>query len=252
MSSSINTLPYRSVVLTAAAVRALATSAWSPAELRAPGWPASEADAATAAALAAAEAEEQARREAAEQAAHAAAARERALADAHARGREAGLIEGANAERARLGDALNAAEAALDALRRGEARWAGTIEENICALAVGIAHHIVGREVGTAPDVVSAMVQRALAEFPIDQPLSVRVNPADLQVIATADTPVAGGGEDSTHRPAAAATARDLRWVADPRVAPGGCLVEGRDRIIDGRVDTGLERLYRRLTATDA
>jgi len=246
-------------VLTADAVRALTAPAWNPAELRVPRWPASEADAAAAAAVAAAQAEEQAQLEAAEQAARAAAERERALADARARGRDDGLIEGANAERARLGDALRAAEAALDALRKGEARWAGTIEENICALAVGIAHHIVGREVRTAPDVVSAMVQQALAEFPIDQPLSVRVNPADLQVIATAatpggqpDAPVSGDPDDLTLRRAAVTSARDLRWVADPRVAPGGCLVEGHDRIIDGRVDTALERLYRRLTATDA
>jgi general L-amino acid transport system substrate-binding protein len=45
---------------------------------------------------------------------------------------------------------------------------------------------------------------------------------------------------------------KDVQWLPDGRVAPGGCLIEGRDRIVDGRVDTALERLYRRLTYTGA
>ena len=46
--------------------------------------------------------------------------------------------------------------------------------------------------------------------------------------------------------------ARDASWLADARVARGGCLVEGRERIVDGRVDTALERAYRRMAQIDA
>lgn len=46
------------------------------------------------------------------------------------------------------------------------------------------------------------------------------------------------------------AEGREAAWHADPLVEPGGVVVEGRDRIIDGRVDTALERVYRRLTYT--
>ena len=45
---------------------------------------------------------------------------------------------------------------------------------------------------------------------------------------------------------------RDTTWVADPRVSRGGCLIEGRDRIVDGRVDAALERAYRRMAQVDA
>ena len=45
---------------------------------------------------------------------------------------------------------------------------------------------------------------------------------------------------------------REASWLADPRVARGGCLVEGRDRIVDGRVDTALERAYHRMAKIDA
>jgi flagellar biosynthesis/type III secretory pathway protein FliH len=36
--------------------------------------------------------------------------------------------------------------------------------------------------------------------------------------------------------------------MADPAISAGGCLIEGHERIVDGRVDAALERLYRRLS----
>jgi flagellar biosynthesis/type III secretory pathway protein FliH len=40
--------------------------------------------------------------------------------------------------------------------------------------------------------------------------------------------------------------------VADPAVGRGGCLVEGRERILDGRLDVALERAYRTLAGLAA
>jgi flagellar biosynthesis/type III secretory pathway protein FliH len=45
---------------------------------------------------------------------------------------------------------------------------------------------------------------------------------------------------------------RPAHWIADAQVKSGGCVVEGRDRIVDGRVDTALERVYRRLAHQNA
>ena len=165
----------------------------------------------------------------------------RALEEAFARGYEEGRTAGELGEGARLRQAVGAAEQALDELRAGESRWAGTIEENVCALSVAVARHIVGRELATEPATVAEVVRRALKEFPVDQPLVVRVNAGDLAAIEG----VLGAGEGNV-------TAHGARWVVDARVVPGGCLVEGRERIVDGRVDTGLERVYRRLTYTNA
>ncbi len=171
-----------------------------------------------------------------------AAERDRLVAEAYAQGYEEGRAEGEEAEAARLAHAVRAAGDALEELRAGEVRWAGTIEENVCALAVAVARHVLGRELKEDPEAVAELVRRALAEFPVDQPLRVRVNPTDLAAITALREP------DGT--PAAVTQGRDAHWLADPQVQPGGCLVEGRDRIVDGRVDTALERLYRRLTYT--
>lgn len=176
--------------------------------------------------------------------AEAEAERDRMVAEAYAQGFEEGRVEGEAAEGARLAGAVRGAEAALDEIRAGEMRWTGTIEENVCALAVAVARQVLERELHTGPEDVVALVRRALAEFPVDQPLRIRVNPADLASIAAL--------RDEEGKPVAVTGGREAAWMADPQVGRGGCLVEGRERIVDGRVDAALERLYRRLTYTVA
>lgn len=173
--------------------------------------------------------------------------RERIVAAAYAQGRAEGEAAGRASEQARLAHALSAAEQALDALREGEARWAGQIEENVCALAVAVARQVIGREMAGDAATLTDLVRRAIAEFPVDQPLTIRVNPHDLTAMASA-RPAA----DSPVGTASVAPNRDTRWIADPVVLQGGCIVEGRERIVDGRVDTALERIYRQLTGHHA
>ncbi|MBI2795783.1 MAG: hypothetical protein HYX65_03655 [Gemmatimonadetes bacterium] len=167
-------------------------------------------------------------------------ARERAYAS----GFEAGRVEGERAEQARLRLALQAAVDAVEALRANEAQWTGAIEENIAALSGAIARHLVDREIKADDTSVARLVRRALDAFPIDQPVRIRVHPSDLATISTQP--------DAGECALAGAPTREAHWLGDPRIAPGGCLVEGRDRIVDGRVETALERVYRRLTYQDA
>lgn len=164
---------------------------------------------------------------------------ERLVREAYSRGYEEGRREGEQGEAARLKNAVRAAEAALEEVRENEERWLSSIEENICALAVAIARRIVDQELKVDPAIVAGLVTRALDEFPVGQPVRIRIHPRDQAVIESR------GGEG---RLPSRIGGREVQWLADANLAPGGCLVEGRDRIIDGRVDTALERVYRRLT----
>lgn len=163
------------------------------------------------------------------------------------RGMEEGRRAGEAAEAARLQPTIAALNEALAALRDEAHHWIGNAQENICALSVAVARKVIGREVQTDDAVIDALVRQALLEFPLDQAIVVRMHPADLAVItalkagmgATRPAPVNGD------RP-------EVQWLSDARVMRGGCVIEGRDRIIDGRIDTALERLYRRLSLTDA
>jgi flagellar biosynthesis/type III secretory pathway protein FliH len=175
---------------------------------------------------------------AAADAAEAHATREAALAAADAEGYARGWEEARAALHAeadaRVAGALAALADAVDAVRVHEARWLANVEENLAALAVVVARHIVLREVAVDPLVVRDLVRRALAALPVDQPVTVRLNPADLAACRDIGT---GDG----------ARVPEVRWLPDPAITRGGCLVEGRERVIDGRVDMALERAYRAL-----
>jgi flagellar assembly protein FliH len=160
-----------------------------------------------------------------------------ATEDGYARGYEQGFRAGEFAEAARLRSAFEALDEAMTAIEQEAGRWVGNAEENICALAVTVARQLIARELTTDSRLVVQLVQAALAEFPVSERLRVRMNSADLHVIADAlasDERTLGG--------------RAIRWNSDPRLSPGSCLIEGHERIVDGRVDAGLERLYRRLS----
>jgi flagellar biosynthesis/type III secretory pathway protein FliH len=168
-----------------------------------------------------------------------------AVAAAYERGYEEGRLAGESAEAARLRGAFEALADGLTSVQEDGATWTSNLEENVAAVAVAVAHQILGREATTEPATVAQLVTRALAEFPIEQSLVVRLNPADLQAMISV---VSGDPQASS----AFGGRSDVQWVPDARLAPGGCMIEGRDRVIDGRVDSALERMYRRLSYTGA
>lgn len=168
------------------------------------------------------------------------AERREVAAVARAAGYQEGFAAAQAAAQEQLGSAITTLAAAATEVASAEARFVGALEENLATLAVSIARQIIAREVRTSPELIVDLVRHAVTEFPIDQALRIRVNPLDLSTLAAAP----GGAAVSI------APGRELAWVADARIYPGGCIVEGRDRIIDGRVDTALERVYHRLIGT--
>jgi flagellar assembly protein FliH len=168
-----------------------------------------------------------------DQHAHSAAERVRLEADAYERGYEdAERALRANAE-GHVAAALSALNDAIASVELHTARWMANAEENIAALAVVVARHLVQREVTADPTIVRDLVQRALSQIPMDSAVTVRLHPDDAATCNSLAAP------DANRR------LQDLRLIADAHITRGGCLVEGRERIIDGRVDTSLERAYR-------
>jgi flagellar assembly protein FliH len=165
--------------------------------------------------------------------------RERAFQE----GVAAGRAQGAHAERERLRTCLRALDEAVEEFSRSSADWTAALEENIAALAVATARHILDSELATDAHATRRIVARALTEFSVDEPVQVRLNPTDLAILqnllASEDAP-------------SLATQGRCRWVADQNIVAGGCIVEGRERIADGRVDLALERVYRRLVRQHA
>ena len=172
--------------------------------------------------------------------ANAEAAQAALVADAYSRGYEDGVTIAQRDAESKLSAALAALTAAVEAVRLHDAKWTANAEENIAALATVVARHLVQREVVADTSIVRDLVQRALAQFPIDQLVSVRLHPDDVAACGVLLVPDAAG------------RTRDVRWISDAHILRGGCLVEGRERIIDGRVDTSLERAYRAIGQVQA
>lgn len=172
--------------------------------------------------------------------ANAEAVQEALIANAYSRGRAEGAAAALRDAESTITHALAALTAAVDAVRLHDAKWTSNAEENIAALATMVARHLVQREVVADTTIVRDLVQRALSQFPIDQVVSVRLHPEDVAACGVLLAPDAAG------------RTRDVRWISDAHILRGGCLVEGRERIIDGRVDTSLERAYRAIGQVQA
>src|ERR1043166_3502852 len=147
--------------------------------------------------------------------------RARLIDEGYSRGLADGERKALNSARAQIDQAVGVVNEVVTQMREVASLAPSVLEENIAALAVIVARQIVARETSLDRELVADLVRRALTEFPIEQTVRIRVHPLDLALL----TLNADGGADM----APITTNRDASWLADPRVARGGCLVEGRD-----------------------
>ncbi len=154
-----------------------------------------------------------------------------AFQQGHARGRKEG--EAAANQRLRL--VVEAAEKAVQEAHRAQHRMLSCVEPNTAAMAVAIARHLIVKELATSHEIISDLVREAISSFGLGEELRIKLNPADLALIA-------GVGE------ADVSGTRSVTWIADPEIQRGGCMVEGPDKIVDGRLDLALERVFQAIS----
>ncbi|NNM31425.1 MAG: hypothetical protein HKO53_00070, partial [Gemmatimonadetes bacterium] len=154
---------------------------------------------------------------------------------AYQRGLLEGMARGRREMEAELETALLALSAAAGRLDEVRGSIGADLEESAAALAVAVARELVVGDLDSTPDTVLVLVREAVSSFGLDAPLSVRIHPADLALISAG----AGG---------AVAGSRSVAWEPDPELPRGSCLVEGPGKVVDGRLDLALERIYQAIT----
>lgn len=164
---------------------------------------------------------------------------DRRLDEARAEAHRLGFEEGRRAEAERLRTLGGAVRSIVTEVEAAEARREREALHRTAALATAIAGYIVEREVRASPDIVVELVRRAVAEFPVGDTLAVHLNPADLVLLSSGT-----GGEAGSDK---LTSGQSVRWVPDGSVRPGGCLIEGSDRVVDARLSRILERIFRAL-----
>jgi flagellar assembly protein FliH len=152
---------------------------------------------------------------------------------------ELGRIEG---ERA-LGEQLmkqraelhELSQGLLNALRAAVPQVIRETENLLVSLALEVAQKLVGDMAISVPMVESA-VRDALAHVEDTAQLTVRLNPADLELLQTAGSPVLSS-DSST----------EFHFLGSPEVTRGGCLVQTRFGTVDSRRETKLDLIKRSL-----
>lgn len=155
------------------------------------------------------------------------------------RGRKDGYAAGEAKGQETVKAALATLLAATEELRSEALSWREALARNLHALAVAIAKQVVQRELRTDASEIEQVVSLALTEFPMEEAVTVRINPADLTLLSAHAVEAHGEGSLTG--------GREIKWRADPQIQSGGCVVEGVERLVDGRVDTALLRIYQRL-----
>jgi type III secretion protein L len=112
--------------------------------------------------------------------------------------------------------------------------WRET-EKDLLRLAVRLAERIVGREIEKDDKTIIEIISTALQNARQQEKLTVRVNPKDLPAIEKETEKFSSG------------RIRFIDFVADPRVATSGCLIESEVGTIDARLETQLRVLERAL-----
>jgi len=139
-----------------------------------------------------------------------------------------------------------AMQQAAEQLAADHDRWLTHWEASAVRLAAAIAERILRREIERKPELTAEVLREALQLAAGSSQIKLRLNPADVELL---DQRIAEIVERIS--PGGTATI-----VADAQISRGGCLVETQHGLIDGRLETQLERITAELldqeTGTEA
>ena len=136
--------------------------------------------------------------------------------------------------RGEFGQILDSARHLVAQLERQQAELLTRWETDLTVLAAQLAERILQQELARRPAQSASLVREALtlaAGLPV---ASLRLHPADLELLTTPGSPrLAGPG---------------CELIADEQLQRGGCVVELAGGEIDARIETRLTRLVEELT----
>jgi flagellar biosynthesis/type III secretory pathway protein FliH len=160
------------------------------------------------------------------------------LAASYERGRvdgEKALSEALMRQRAELHEAM---EGALKSLRQAVPQVVRDTETTLVAFAMSVAQKIVS-EMPISVNVVEAAVRDALRQVEGAARFTVRVHPADLELLQPSGSPLLNPADED----------RDFRFLSSAEVTRGGCLVQTQFGTVDARRETKFDLLKAALVA---
>lgn len=149
--------------------------------------------------------------------------------DGFVQGKEEGIAAG----RDEAGALTRQAKDLLDQMIAERTAILHSIEPEVARLAIKIAERLVTQEVTAHPDVALKMVQQAMTRVRDREQVTLRVAPADADLVREHKDLFARMVEGLRH----------LEILSDPRVERGGCVIETNLGNVDARISTQLAAL---------
>lgn len=151
----------------------------------------------------------------------------RGFSDGEKKGFEQGERTGGEAAMKQLETLLQGLRQLLAELEGLRGREAHAFEKELVDLTLDVARKVVGREVAAGPDVVAHLLREGLSRLEHAGPLTIRMNPGDLEQLASVRPQWLKGLADPGR----------IRFEADPSLSVGGCFIESEAGDIDARVE---------------
>jgi flagellar assembly protein FliH len=152
-----------------------------------------------------------------------------------------GRIEGERALSEQLlkqrADLHELSQGLLNSLRAAVPQVVRDTENHVVSLALEVAQRLVGEMPISVPMIESA-VRDALTHVEDTVQLTIRLHPADLELLQKAGSPVLSSD-----------TSTEFRFLGSPDVTRGGCLVQTRFGTVDARRETKFDLMKRSLLA---
>jgi len=123
-------------------------------------------------------------------------------------------------------------EGALRSLRQAVPQVIRDTENTLVAFALSVAQKLVS-DLPISVPMVEGAVRDAMRQVEGTAQFTVRLHPADLQLLQNAGSPVLSPVEDG----------REFRFLSSPEVTRGGCLVQTQFGTIDARRETKFDLL---------
>ncbi len=132
-------------------------------------------------------------------------------------------------QRNELRHAVQALRIAAQELDEARSRMVREVEEQLIDLAIDIARKVVMQEIDAGRARIDPIVAEALRHVPPRQEVVVHLNPEDSAQCEMAQETEDGGA------------AKNIRFVADPSVPRGGCVVETPEGTVNSSPQEHLE-----------
>jgi flagellar assembly protein FliH len=124
----------------------------------------------------------------------------------------------------------------LESLRQAVPQIVHDTESTLISLCLSAAQKLVA-DMPISPALVEAIVREALVQVEGTAQFTVRLHPADLELLRKFDSPLLAAGEGG----------QEFRFLSSPEVTRGGCMVQTHFGTVDARRETKFDLLQRSL-----